>query len=342
MRAVTLKPAWKFGSGCAYGRGLNRVPGDARRHAQAEIVTIHCLKIERGALPRDHAAACSAEGMTHERATLRTPARCEKHDVRADTIGGLMHQVIVIALLMLVGGCADSLGLPSPEVSKTIGDAKSVGVISAVGHKFAVQKIGITVLGNELNEAPIDTWGIDDAVVNKVGAVLSPRYAVKKVNYPKGTFDAYEKPTPFTDSDAVLQGIVRNVAGSQKFDLYIVVTRTGAPFSTSNQILSGLGIVEAGGLINADNVHLFALTTVHVYDGRTFQRLHWRRTDFQIGAALVGKVINGPHSKLDRSWWPTNPQVAQNEKLKGATRALVEQSLATTIPEIMGAKTATR
>ncbi len=253
-----------------------------------------------------------------------------------------MHRAIVIALLVLVGGCADSLGLPSPEVSKTIADARSVGVISAVGHKFAVQKIGITVFGNELNEVPIDVWGIDDAVANKVGAVLSPRFAVKKINYPKGTFDAYEKPTAFTDSDAVLKGIVRNVAGSQKYDLYLVVTRTGAPFGSSNQILSGLGIVEAGGLINADNVHLYALTTVHVYDGRTFERLQWRRPDFQIGASLVGKVINGPHRTLDRSWWPPNPQVAQNEKLKSATRALVEQSLATTIPEIMGAKTATR
>ena len=253
-----------------------------------------------------------------------------------------MHRAIVIALLLLVGGCADSLGLPSPEASKTIADAKSVGVISAVGHKFAVQKIGITVFGNELNEVPIDVWGIDDAVANKVGALLGGRFAVKKINYPKGIFTPYETPTAFTEPDAVLQGIVRNVAGSQKFDLYIVVTRAGVPFGSSNQAVSGLGIVEVGGLINVDNVHLYAITTVHVYDGRTFERLHWRRTDFQIGASLLGKVINGPHRTLDRSWWPHNAQVAQNEKLKSATRALVEQSLATTIPDVIGAKTAAR
>lgn len=254
-----------------------------------------------------------------------------------------MHRAIVVALLLLVGGCGGGLGLPpSPEASKAIAGAKTVGLISAIGHKFAVQKIGITVLGNELNEVPIDVWGIDDTVAGKVSSLLSPRFAVKKVNHPKGAFDAYEKPTPFTDPDTVLKGIVRNVAGSQKYDLYIVVTRAGVPFSTSNQILSGLGIVEAGGLINADNVHLFAITTVHVYDGQSFERLHWARSEFQIGASLVGKVINGPYRTLDRSWWPANTQVAQNEKLKSATRALVEQSLATTIPEIMGAKTATR
>jgi hypothetical protein len=258
-------------------------------------------------------------------------------------IEGIMHRAIVIALLLLVGGCGGGLGLPpSPEASKAIAGAKTVGVISGVGHKFAVQKIGITAFGNELNEAPIDVWGIDDAVAAKVSSVLSPRFAVKKVTYPKEAFAPYEKPAPFTNSDAVLQGIVRNVAGSQKFDLYIVVTRSGAPFGSSNQILSGLGIVEVGGLINADNVHLFAITAVHVYDGRTFERLHWARSEFQVDASLVGKVINGPYRTLDRSWWPTNPQVAQNEKLKGATRALVEQSLATTIPEVMGANTAAR
>ena len=253
-----------------------------------------------------------------------------------------MHRAIVIALLLLVAGCAGGLGLPSPEVSKRIADAKTVGIISAIGHKFAVQKMGVTVFGNEMNEVPIDAWGIDDAVANKVSALLSPRFAVKRISYPKGTFAPYENPSAFTDSDAVLQGIVRTVAGSQKYDLYIVVTRTGAPFGSSNQIVSGLGMIEAGGLINADNVHLFAITTLHVYDGQTFERLHWQRPDFQVGASLVGKVINGPSRALDRSWWPSTPQVAQNEKLKSATRALVEQSLATTVPEVMGAKAAAR
>lgn len=253
-----------------------------------------------------------------------------------------MHRAIVVALLLLVGGCAGGLGLPSPEASKAIAGAKTVGVISAIGHKFALQKIGVTVFGNELNEVPIDAWGIDDAIVNKISALLSTRFAVKRISYQKGAFAPYESPSAFTDSNAVLQDIVRNVAASQKHDLYIVVTRAGVPFGSSNQAVSGLGMVEAGGLINADNIHLHAITTVHVYDGRTFERLGWQRTEFQIGASLVGRVINGPYRTLDRTWWPANPQAVHNDKLKSATRALVEQSLATTIPEVMGTKTAER
>jgi len=247
-----------------------------------------------------------------------------------------MYRTVVFALVLLVGGCAGSFGLPSPEASKMIASAKTVGVISAVGQKFALQKIGITVFGNEFNEVAIGSWGIDDAVAGKVSALLSPRFKIKRINAPPGAFASYDKPAPFSDSGAELQSIVRKLAASQGCDLVIVVTRAGAPWGSSNQVVVGLGILEAGGLINADNVTLFAITTVHVYDGRTYESLAWQRTDFQIGASLMGKAINGPHRTLDRTWWPATPQAVHSDKLKSATRALVEQSLATTIPQVMG------
>lgn len=248
-----------------------------------------------------------------------------------------MYRSVVIALLLLVGGCTGGgLGMPGSEASKTIASAKTVGVISAVGRTFALQKIGITVFGNELKEVPIGSWGIDDAVASKVSALLGPRVKVKRLGAPQGAFASYDKPAPFSNSDAELQSIVRKLAASQGCDLVIVVTRAGVPWGSSNQVVVGLGLLEAGGLINADNVTLFAVTTVHVYDGRTFERLAWQRTDFQIGASLMGKAINGPHRVLDRSWWPATPQAVHSDKLKSATRALVEQSLASTIPQVMG------
>jgi hypothetical protein len=245
-----------------------------------------------------------------------------------------MYRGVVVALLLL-GGCTGGLGMVSSEASKTITGAKTVGVISAVGHTFALQKIGITVFGNELKEVPIGSWGIDDAVASKVSAVLSQRFKVKRIGVPQGTFSAYDKPAAFSNSDAELQGIVRRLAASQGCDVVIVVTRAGAPWGSSNQFVVGLGLLEAGGLINAGNVTLFAVTTIHVYDGRTFERLTWQRPQFQIGGSLMGG-INGPHRTLDSSWWPATPQAVHSDKLKSATRALVEQSVAATIPQVMG------
>jgi hypothetical protein len=234
----------------------------------------------------------------------------------------VIFRSVAVALLLLVGGCAGGFGAPSVEASKTIGQAKTVGVISAVGHKFALQKMGITVFGNELNEVAINAWGIDDAVANKVSALLSPRYTIRRIS-----------PPPGLDADNA-QDIVRRIAASQRHDLYVVVARSTAPFGGSNQTVTGLGMIEAGGAINPDNVTLFAVTTVLVYDGRTFERLGWQRTGVE--GIAIGKSINAPTRSLDRTWWPATPQAVHNDKLKAAARALAVEGLSTTIPQIMG------
>jgi hypothetical protein len=234
----------------------------------------------------------------------------------------MYRSVVLAVLLMFVGGCAGGFGAPSVEASKAISQAKTVGVISAVGNKFALQKMGITVFGNELNEVATSSWGIDDAVASKVSALLSGRYAVRRISPPAGL-----------DADNA-EDMVRKIAASQKHDLYVVVARSTAPFGSSNQVVTGLGMIEAGGVINPDNVTLFAVTTVLVYDGRTFERLGWQRTGVE--GISIGKTINAPTRSLDHTWWPATPQAVHNDKLKAATRALAVEGLSTTIPQIMG------
>jgi hypothetical protein len=247
-----------------------------------------------------------------------------------------MYRSVLVAVLLLVGGCAGSpLGGLSDQGAKSVAQAKTVGVISAVGSKFALQKVGITVFGNELNEVPIGSWGLDDAVVSRVSAVLSKRFTVKRIAVPQGAFAAYESPGAFSDSDATLQGIVRKLAGSANCDLIVVVTRAGISFSGTNQVVAGIGMVEGGGAINPDNVTLYAVTAVHLYDGRTFERLLWQRPGFAIGGSM-GNVVNAPHRKLDRTWWPSTPQAVNSEKIKSATRAVLVEGIAGTVPEMLG------
>lgn len=239
-----------------------------------------------------------------------------------------------IALVCLLTASA-AIAQPGPP--KKSDGRKTIGVISALGENFSVQKIGIMVFGNDLKEAPINSWGIDELVASKISAVLSKQYNVTRIAAPKGAFDAIEKPGGlFRDLEAEQREIVRKIAAGQKSDLYIVVTRGSSPYSNTNQILTGLGILEAGAPLYSDNVYLFALSVITVYDGRTFAMV--KRQAGSIGQSTFLAVVNGPHQKLDKSWWPTSPQVAQNDKLKNATRALVEQSIAQTVPEMVGAK----
>jgi hypothetical protein len=250
----------------------------------------------------------------------------------------MYRSVVVAVLLLAVAGCAGgSLGGPSAEASKTISGAKTIGVISAVGTKFALQKVGVTVFGNELNEVPIGAWGLDDAVVSRVSAVLARRFTVKRIPISLGAFAAYETPPAFGDSDATLQGIVRKLAGSANCDLLIVITRSGISFGGTNQVVTGIGMVEGGGAINPDNVTLYAVTAVHLYDGRSFERLLWRRPGFSFGGSM-GNVVNAPHRKLDRTWWPASPQEVHTEKYKSATREVLVNGIAATVPEMMGMK----
>jgi hypothetical protein len=255
-----------------------------------------------------------------------------------------MYRSVTMALLLLVGGCTGVAGVPAPQAAKLVGEAKTVGVISAVGSKFALQKVGITVFGNELKEIPATSWGLDDAVASKVRAVLGQRFTVKQISVPQDAFAAYESPGGVIgDSDATLQAIVRKAAGPANCDLYIVVTRSSTSFSTTNQVVTGVGMVESGGAINPDNVILYAVTVVSLYHGRTFERLIWERPGFSIGSPLsiggvMGNFVSGPHRQLDRTWWPATPQGADNDKLKSAARTLLADSVAQTVPEMLGLK----
>ena len=80
----------------------------------------------------------------------------------------------------------------SAQTRKQAEARKSMCVISHIGAKFALKKIGFTVFQNSLNEVSIEAWGIDDAVASKVAASLGGRYAVHKISFARTAFAEYE------------------------------------------------------------------------------------------------------------------------------------------------------
>jgi hypothetical protein len=126
---------------------------------------------------------------------------------------------------------------------------KSICVIAAIGDTFSVQKIGVTVFGNALDKHPIGAWGIDSAVVSKISTRLSPRFDVRRIDYPVGTFLPVEQVKSVLSSDykdhrAEIRDIARNITASQRCDLCIVVTKSSSMYSNTNQAMSGLGILD--------------------------------------------------------------------------------------------------
>jgi hypothetical protein len=210
---------------------------------------------------------------------------------------------------------------------------KCVGIVSAIGDTFYLKKVGITVFQNDASNVAIDAWRIDDAAAGKVAALLGKRFNLKRVSYPKGAFAALDEPHGlFADREEEVRGILRRVTASTKCDRYIVLLKTGASLGNSNQSLSGLGIFHAAGIVSSYYLHTLYL--VRLYDGQSFSVLAQQRASN--GERTFLATIRGPHREVDETWWPTT-NAAQSTKLKDGIRTLVEQSLQTTLPQVVPA-----
>ena len=134
--------------------------------------------------------------------------------------------VPLMAAALLVGCVPRSVDSELLARSAQGGGRKSIGVISAIGQKLGVKKVGITVFGNEYTDVPIDSWQIDDHVSQKVSAILAKRYDARRIAMPKDVLAAYEKPAPlFGDSPPRLKEIMQRISATEKCDFYVIPIR---------------------------------------------------------------------------------------------------------------------
>jgi hypothetical protein len=206
-----------------------------------------------------------------------------------------------------------------------------IGVIPAIGDQFVVQKVGITVFGNEETEIPIPAWGLDDLVVARVRAA-APGLLVRKLSYAKGTFDPYYRPPSmlFRDSRKGLANIVRQVAANARCERYVAVTRFDGQFGGTNQVLSGIGVVNHGvGALSSSA--LFANVEATLFDGQTFDVV--KRPLPGLNAILSAGLVQDPLTKLDNTDFPTTAaDAATSATLRDRTRALLTNRLDRTLP----------
>jgi hypothetical protein len=218
--------------------------------------------------------------------------------------------------------------LPKPSA---VDSRKCVGVISTVGGRFALQKIGVTAFGNELKYFPIDSWQIDNLVVSKISTFLSKSWAVQRINYPNGAFSSLsEEHGPFFNYDEEYRRIVRGLTSSMKCGHYVAVAGTTSSIGITNQRIGSLGIVE-GGYPFWQWHYIHALYLIRLYDGQSFAVEGQER-----GRTAEDDIptISGPAREVDKSWWPQSDP-AQSTKLRDGIRSLVEKSLDVTMPLIL-------
>ena len=237
--------------------------------------------------------------------------------------------VCAVAGASILAGCAGGIGEMQNSAGGNVREQASpreacVGVVSDIGHPFIIKTIGFTVFGNDEQLASIESWRIDDLVVSRVAAHLGPRVAIRRVTHPKGAF-APEGYLQSGNTRAALQ----KYAAATRCSRFVVVRRHYAPHGTTNQTLYGLGVVK--GALPMPTFPLHAILVVGVYDGRTFANL--RQTQSTIGKLSIWSPFFAPHVQVDSSAWPLAPEVvANNPKLREATRELVIKSMDMTLP----------
>ena len=232
-----------------------------------------------------------------------------------------MNRALALFALLLLGACAGTFAGVPP---KTEG-IRSGGVISAIGDKFYVHKVGLTVFGNDAKEFPAESWGIDEAVVGKTRALLSRRFDLRPVTYQRAAFAAAT-----SNSWNAIGDLVRNQVSPQGLDAYVVITKGGSMYGRTNQALHGIGLVQGGGVVGRDYYWIHALYEINVIDGHEFRSLG-RSFGSLAEEPPLTNMIRGPNREVEASWWPASLEAGSNPKLKGGVIDLIDQSLPNTL-----------
>ncbi|MDA9465919.1 hypothetical protein [Bradyrhizobium sp. CCBAU 53415] len=208
-----------------------------------------------------------------------------------------------------------------------------IGVIAAIGDRFSVQHVGLTMFGNEYMEAPIETWGIDDLFVAKVRAAASGT-AVRKIAYASGAFKAYYHPEAklFRNDRDDLTALVRQIAGTANCERYVVATKARVSVDGTNQSIEGLGVYKNWASPSGRGV-VVAYFRINVFDGRTFN-IH-RAPTRSFGDVLASSFSNKNDNMqiLNNLEFPKTPeQVTNSALLRDSTRSLLTAQLDKYLP----------
>ena len=209
-----------------------------------------------------------------------------------------------------------------------------VGVIAGTGDIFVVQKIGLTVFGNDYAEVPV-SWGLDDLVFARVRAAAG-NTPVRRITYAKGALDSYYHPKSglFRNQRQELSNLIRQVAGNAGCERYLVVMRSEGQLDGTNQSLSGVGIFSRGvGLISY--AYVFSYIGVTGVDGRTFEIMKGPAVTFEgvMKHMADNFVSNELLQKVDKSMFPeTAADSANNTALRDTTRDFLTKRLDEILP----------
>jgi hypothetical protein len=228
-----------------------------------------------------------------------------------------MGRFLFLSLLLLSAGVAVKVAAAPAGAA-----VPRIGIVSAIGDKLYLRKIGITAFGNETQELVVDSWRLDDLMTAKIRTALTGRFDVRPVTYQRSPFASLAERNELFSQERRPE-LVRTGVSPQGLDGYLVITKSWSNYDNTNQSLLGLGIVERSTLLEPQ-FHAYANYALAMVDGRN-SKITEESKAFLPPKSLT--EVGGITRKVDKSFWPASPDAVANQRLKGALAELIDKSL---------------
>ncbi|MGH6872658.1 MAG: hypothetical protein ACREHE_14245 [Rhizomicrobium sp.] len=181
-----------------------------------------------------------------------------------------------LALALLTSLLPHAPATAQPVQTKTMSDIHTVAIIAALGNQAKYQRVGLMVFGNESGPVDIESWGLDDAVVHEMTAVLQGHYAVRNADYDHAAFATADvSGGDWLGSEPTLYNLLVQRNDRALVDAYIVVVRGGVKdiVGGTNQPMIGLGMYRHPFGLSGHVVADYAIFDVFVVDSYTCKEI---------------------------------------------------------------------
>jgi hypothetical protein len=243
-----------------------------------------------------------------------------------------LDALVASSLAMIASGCASM-----DQSAARMQAIKSMGIISAIGDDFTMTGTGLTTSAAVGRHASIEAWGIDDAIVARIGAQLGQHFLVQPVTYPRAAFAARDEVSPFTAAkltsgrDNRIADLVRGQVSPQGLDAYVVVTKATSAYGSRGRSVAGIGVLRHVAVFGS-SAQLHALYMITVVDGHAFKVID-RKTALPSGSTELFRLA-GPSRDVDDDLLSAVQNPGTNDQLKAATIDLIDRSLGKTLQDL--------
>ena len=172
------------------------------------------------------------------------------------------------ALTCFFAAALVSQAMPTPAVAADRPPIKSVGIVSDVGDKVALQHIGFMVFSNSRTVQDVPDWAIDAHIAATLGDGLKGRYELRPVDFPRGEI-APELGRFLDDPDPEDNMRAKSKPkDGQPIDAYIVVWPRRSELYPTNQVVEGIGLLTQG-----STARFYISLRVSLLDGTSFKEI---------------------------------------------------------------------